>query len=178
MKALPGHDIHSWVIAPFLLLLLFCASPAKAAIDAPFDSLQWKAWPVVITGPDTDERYIRQMELFFNYAQGLIARDAVVIRFHNRLIAAQQDLSAFPYRSPIDRDKDGDDERRHLERQLGADDDVFSVVLVGKDGSIVSAWTEEPVHPREIFALIDNAPLAENKTDVKRKPFEVLKNIR
>lgn len=136
---------------------------APAPVDAPFDRLVDKAWALVITGPDLDPLYIQQIEMLTPAAAKLIKREIVTIHFDDRSLNVLPDLSVFPYRLPVLRENKG---TNLLEQLLYTDDDVFSVVLVGKDGLTKYVWAA-PVSARVIFNMMDNpqpmVPLAPKK---------------
>lgn len=126
------------------------AAPAK--IDAPFDRLVGKAWALVLTGPEIDPLYIQQLEMLTPAAPRMIKREMVTIHFDDRSLNLLPDLSIFPYRLPVLRENK---DTNLLEELLYTDDDVFSVVLVGKDGLTKYVWPA-PVTPHEIFSMMDH----------------------
>jgi hypothetical protein len=151
--------------ASFVILLLVLAlianshtssaaeAPAAAAkIDAPFDRLQGEAWALVLTGPELDPLYIQQIKMLTPAAAQLIKHEIVTIHFDDRSLNVLPELSVFLYRLPVLRENK---DTNLLEELLYTDDDVFSVVLVGKDGLTKYVWPV-PVTPREIFDMMTN----------------------
>ncbi len=141
------------------IFLLFCgvfhpahAAEAQADIDAPFDRLVGKAWALVLTGPELDPLYIQQIEMLTPAAPQLIKHEIVTIHFDDRSLNLLPELSVFDYRLPVLRENK---DTNLLEELLYTDDDVFSVVLVGKDGVAKYVWPA-PVTPREIFDMMAN----------------------
>ncbi|MGB4106482.1 MAG: DUF4174 domain-containing protein [Alphaproteobacteria bacterium] len=141
-------------------LFLVVPSYAQEKIDAPFDRLQDKAWALVLTGPDIDPLYMEQLAMLQAVADTLIAREMVVIHFHGRTLEAYPELSVAQYKLPsMNGSKKGTSTHEKIERmeeQLLTDDDVFSVVLVDKDGVTKYVWTAMVVGPRDIFNMMDN----------------------
>jgi hypothetical protein len=143
----------------FALFLLFSgvfhpahAAEAQADIDAPFDRLMGKAWALVLTGPEFDPLYIQQIEMLTPAALQIVKHEIVTIHFDDRSLNLLPDLSVFDYRLPVLRENK---DTNLLEELLYTDDDVFSVVLVGKDGVTKYVWPA-PVSPREIFDMMAN----------------------
>jgi hypothetical protein len=134
-------------------------APPPAKIDAPFDRLQGNAWALVLTGPEDDPLFREQIASLEAVAEKLKAREMVVIHFHGRTLKTYPDLSIHDYELPsMKGSKKGISTHRkikNLEAQLHTDDDVFSVVLVGKDGETKYVWTEA-VRPGAIFHMMDN----------------------
>ena len=148
-----------------LFFVLFTALPVKAEVDAPFDKLQWKGRALIITG-SFDHPYLEpQLEMLEAVHEGIIERDLIIVRFKDDHVKTIEELSAFPFQVPdmYWDGKEADDNRQYLEHLLGTDDDIFSVVLVGKDGAVKKVWKEEslegPVSPAEIFGVIDEMPM-------------------
>ena len=144
------------VLAIFLLFAgIFCLAQAaepQTDIDAPFDRLVGKAWALVLTGPELDPLYIQQIEMLTLAAPQLIKQEIVTIHFDDRSLNLLPELSVFDYRLPVLRENK---DTNLLEELLYTDDDVFSVVLVGKDGITKYVWPA-PVSPREIFDMMVN----------------------
>lgn len=128
-------------------------------IDAPFDRLVGKAWALVITGPDLDPLYTEQIELLTPAAEKIIEREIVTIHFHGRTLQAYPELSVAQYKLPsLNGSKKGTSTHVKIERmeeQLMTDDDIFSVVLVNKEGSVVYVWPK-PVGPATVFLMMDD----------------------
>lgn len=123
---------------------------APKPVDAPFDRLVGKAWGLVLTGPELDPLYIQQIEMLTLAVPKLIKHEIVTIHFNDRSLNVLPDLSVFPYRLPVLRENK---DANLLEELLYTDDDVFSVVLVGKDGLTKYVWPA-PVRPHEIFEMM------------------------
>jgi hypothetical protein len=85
-------------------------------------------------------------------AAQLIKHEIVTIHFDDRSLNVLPELSVFLYRLPVLRENK---DTNLLEELLYTDDDVFSVVLVGKDGLTKYVWPV-PVTPREIFDMMTN----------------------
>ncbi len=135
------------------------AAEAQADIDAPFDRLQDKAWALVLTGPDIDPLYIEQLAMLQPHAAALITREMVVIHFNGRTLKDYPELSVAQYKLPsMNGSKKGTSTHqkiKRMEEQLMTDDDVFSVVLVGKDGEVKYIWAV-PVSAHDIFDMMDH----------------------
>ncbi|HQX26595.1 MAG TPA: DUF4174 domain-containing protein [Alphaproteobacteria bacterium] len=147
----------SFAVLAFFLLFSGVIHPAYAAeaqadIDAPFDRLVGKAWALVLTGPELDPLYIQQIEMLTPAAPQLIKHEIVTIHFDDRSLNVLPELSVSDYRLPVLRENK---DTNLLEELLYTDDDVFSVVLVGKDGVAKYVWPT-PVSPREIFDMMAN----------------------
>lgn len=147
----------SFAVLAFFLLFSGVIHPAYAAeaqadIDAPFDRLVGKAWALVLTGPELDPLYIQQIEMLTPAAPQLIKHEIVTIHFDDRSLNVLPELSVSDYRLPVLRENK---DTNLLEELLYTDDDVFSVVLVGKDGITKYVWPA-PVSPREIFDMMVN----------------------
>lgn len=146
----------------FIFLIILIAPFSVAAqeeIDAPFDRLQGNAWALVLTGPDIDPMYVTQLASLTAAAPDLIKREIVVIRFHGRTLVTYPELSVADYQLPsLNGSKKGRSSHQKikaLEEQLQTNDDVFSVVLVGKEGLTRYVWTA-PVRPEAVFHMMDN----------------------
>ncbi|MBK9562775.1 MAG: DUF4174 domain-containing protein [Micavibrio sp.] len=111
-----------------------------------------KAWALVLTGPELDPLYIQQIEMLTPAAPQLIKHEIVTIHFDDRSLNVLPELSVSDYRLPVLRENK---DTNLLEELLYTDDDVFSVVLVGKDGVAKYVWPT-PVSPREIFDMMAN----------------------
>lgn len=135
----------------FLLFSLFFALPAGAA---PFDRLVGQAYALVLTGPQSDPLYIEEIALLTEAADELRARSIVTIYFKDKILDTLEPLSAFDY-VPYELERAA--QATYLEEQLQTDDDVFTIVLVGRDGTVWHVWNEleAPVPPREIFHVMD-----------------------
>lgn len=148
--------------------VFFLAKPSCVqAVDAPFDRLQGKAWAVVITGSDLDPLYIEQISHFMPAAAIFIKREIVTIYFKDRVLRVIPELSVAPYQLPrLRKNRD----TNVLESLLQTDDDVFSVVLVGKEGLTRHVWTA-PVRPEALFSIMDNpAPVTKPEIAPQTKP--------
>ncbi|MCE7886821.1 MAG: DUF4174 domain-containing protein [Alphaproteobacteria bacterium PRO2] len=137
-------------------------------VDAPFDRLQGKAWALVLTGPELDPLYIRQIEMLTPAAPQLIKHEIVTIHFDDRTLNVLPELSIFPYRLPVLRENK---DTNLLEELLYTDDDVFSAVLVGKDGVTKYVWPA-PVTPREIFDMMAHPKPLIPLTPKAREPVQ------
>lgn len=163
-----------FIYAFLTIAFIFSAFPAGAEVDAPFDRLQWKGRAIVITGPHDHEFFEPQLTALKQEVEGLKDRDIIVITFHNRDIEVVEELSAFPFSIPgmYTGGRRNDGNRNYLESQLKTDDDVFSVVLVGKDGETKKVWQSEeetPVSPFAIFELIDSMPMRQQEMRTKKQ---------
>lgn len=125
--------IASPFFASSLLALGLAASLGETAFATSLDDLRWKARPLVLFAPATDDpRLTDQIGQLKAAAAGLKDRDMVVVT-----VLAPQD----PLRTRLKAPRDG-----------------FLMVLVGKDGHIAQRWTT-PQNPANIFALIDRMPM-------------------
>lgn len=139
-------------IRTLLLISGFFLIPSAYALDAPFDRLQNNAWALVVTGAADNPLYIEQMAILTPAANDLIDREIVVIHFKDRSLNLFPELSVFPYRLPVLRENK---DTNLLEELLFTDDDIFSVVLVGKDGATKYVWNGV-VTPEQVFNMIDH----------------------
>lgn len=123
-----------------------------------FSTLQWNARALVLTGNADDPMVAQQMQIFRNNIEGLKKRDIAVIRFLYDNLDEIDELSDFDYRGWYDMDAA---EQGFMEDQLGTDNNVFSVVLIGKDGELKQVWAPEnhTVSIEWIFGLIDSMPM-------------------
>ena len=119
------------------LVVALAAGPAQAQEPRPMpedlEALRWEARPVLIfADTPADPDYQGQLEALEKAAEGLAARDMVVL--------VDADPAA------------GGALRERLEVQ------GFAAVLIGKDGG-VKLREPHPVAPLELFALVDRMPM-------------------
>lgn len=138
---------------------MFFTMPAHA-VDAIFDEEQWISRVLVITGSKGDPLYLDQYDMLEGARDGFEARDTVIVHYKDRLIKRIDTLSVLPFR--FDNILRETDEQRYMQERLRTDDDVFSVVLVGLDGTVKQVWTL-PVSAQEIFDVIDAMPMRQRE---------------
>lgn len=116
-------------------LSLGAVLPAEAR-DTPLSGYRWKNRVLVVVAPSRqDGNLVAQRRIFEQNAKGMAERQIVLIE------AA------------------GDDERaRGIRAQLGADDRMFRVVLVGKDGN-AAVSSSKPFNAAELFGRVDAMPM-------------------
>lgn len=132
------------------------------ANDILFDSLQWRARVVVLTGERNDPLLSQQIELLRENLDGLKNREIAVIRFDGDAIYEMSDFSNFSYRGRYDMDANL---QRYYEGEMQSDNNIFSVALFGKDGYFKKVWKdrEEAVPLSEVFAEIDAMPMRQRE---------------
>lgn len=176
-----------------IALLLFAPHFVYAGDNTPFDRLVGHAWALVLTGSEDDPMFIEQFGLLQGVAETLKQREVVTIHFHGRTVKDYPELSVAEYPLPsMKGSKLGLSSHKKidiLESQLQTDDDVFSVVLVDKNGATRYVWSGV-VKPDEIWRMMDNpnalpyqnpvsAPAAatEESSKTKLKSFEKAKEV-
>lgn len=150
----------------FMVAFFMSHSSALFANDILFDSLQWKARTLVLTGERDDPLVFGQIGEFKSNVDGLRERGIAVIRFDGDAIFEMSDLSRFDYRGRYDMNANL---QRYYETEMQSDNDKFSVVLFGKDGMLKQVWKErEDIVPiSEVFAIIDEMPMRQLETNKK-----------
>lgn len=141
---------------------------SEIPLDPYFKDLQWKARVLVITGDYRDSRTKRQIDELRKNIDGLKSRNVAVIRFVTDSIYEMEEFSDYGFRDWYDMNAH---QQRFVESSIGADNNVFSVVLIGKDGAKKSHWVLDEIEGREadiitlgeIFAAIDSMPMAERE---------------
>lgn len=122
--------------------------PSTAAVISPvFKTLQWKANVIVITGDYKDPLAEDQLALLRGRLDDLKRNDVAVLRFVRDRISELQEFSNFQYRGWYEMNAN---QQRFMEEKIQADNDVFSVVLVGKDGAVKRVWTPLPEAPQTV----------------------------
>ena len=145
----------------FIALLVFVSGSSFAQNVGPvFKTLQWKARVIVLTGNHNDPLVNEQIALFKDNLEGIRERDIAVIRFEADTLDEMDEFSQFHYRGWYDMDAS---EQGFMEKQLDLDNNSFGLALVGKDGQLKKIWVEQEnaVEPAEIFAVIDEMPMAQ-----------------
>lgn len=144
-----------------LCVLVFSSFPAMAN-DILFDSLQWRARALVLTGDRNDGLLNEQIALLRSNVDGLQDREIAVIRFEGDSIFELTDFSDYSYRGRYDMNAHL---QRFYESEMQSDNNVFSVVLFGKDGGFKRVWKdrEEAVPLAEIFSEIDAMPMRQRE---------------
>lgn len=141
-----------------------------------FKSLQGAYSAIVLTGEPNEPRVEEQMQVFRDNKDALAGRAVAMIRFLHDDLDEIDELSRYNYRGWY---RMNAEQQRFMERQLGTDNNVFSVVLVGRDGVLAQVWMppEGIVPIGEIFSALDSQPRAgagalktpESKTDAGRR---------
>ena len=152
--------------AALVILAAFSFSNSVMANDILFDSLQWKARTLVLTGERDDPLVIGQVGELKANVEGLRDRSIAVIRFDGDNIFEMSDFSRFDYRGRYDMNANL---QRYYESEMQSDNDEFSVVLFGKDGQFKQVWKEreEVVPLNEVFAVIDAMPMRQREMNKK-----------
>jgi hypothetical protein len=92
--------MRALLLSFFVVLISF---PVMAD-NIPFDSLQWKARTLVLTGERDDPLVIGQIVAFKKNVDGLRDRQIAVIRFDGENIYEMEEFSRFDYRGRYDMD--------------------------------------------------------------------------
>ena len=152
--------------AALVILAAFSFSNSVMANDILFDSLQWKARTLVLTGERDDPLVIGQVGELKANVEGLRDRSIAVIRFDGDNIFEMSYFSRFDYRGRYDMNANL---QRYYESEMQSDNDEFSVVLFGKDGQFKQVWKEreEVVPLNEVFAVIDAMPMRQREMNKK-----------
>ena len=131
-----------------------------------FSSLRWKNRAIVITGEPDDAQVAEQLQVFRENIAGLKERRLVMIRFLHEDLDEIDELSDYNYRGWYDMDAN---EQSFMERQLGTDNNKFSVVLVGLDGELKQVWMPEQsaVPINWIFSAVDAMPMRQREQKEK-----------
>ena len=150
--------MRALLLSFFVVLISF---PVMAD-NIPFDSLQWKARTLVLTGERDDPLVIGQIVAFKKNVDGLRDRQIAVIRFDGENIYEMEEFSRFDYRGRYDMDANL---QRYYEKEMQSDNDKFSLVLFGKDGLFKEVWKErEEIVPLEsVFEIIDAMPMRQRE---------------
>ena len=131
------HTVTALVLAAALSPAIV-AQVTVAEAD-PLDDAKGKARPVVVLSDSRDDSRV---------AKQIQALDGTGPDLGNRNIQVLQEADAY---GP-------------LHRKLGVGKKGFSVVLLGKDGTVKKVW-REPVDPKAIFTIIDAMPM--RRTEMK-----------
>ncbi|MFP4314406.1 MAG: DUF4174 domain-containing protein [Alphaproteobacteria bacterium] len=152
------------ILAAFIMPAIFSMS-AKAN-DILFDSLQWRARVLVLTGEENDPLVIEQKLILRDNFEGLRERSIAVIRFDGDNIYEMDDLSSFNFHGRYDMDADL---QGYYEDEMNSDNSIYSLVLFGKDGQRKEVWIdrEEPVAMSEVFTVIDAMPMRQREMNGK-----------
>lgn len=177
------HLIHVFTV---FLLCLFPLSPLSAQEsdllneeqgDVLFKAQQWENRIVVITGSPSNPVVDLQLDLFRENLEGLQARDIALVRFLNGNIYELSDFTRNNFKARFDMNAD---QQGYLEDQMQSDNDIFSIVLIGKDGYWKRTWKgqtvdgiyeplETPVSPAAIFRVIDSMPMRQREMNEKKR---------
>ena len=114
----------------------FVAHATLAKAD-PLDAAKGNARPVVVLSDSRDDPRV---------AKQIQALDGTKPELTNRNIQVLQEA----------------DVHGPLHKKLGVEKKGFSVVLVGKDGSVKQVW-HDPVDPKQIFTIIDSMPMRQKE---------------
>ena len=132
-------------------------SEARSLKSNVLERLVDKHRPVLVFGPKTDDpRVTRQRHAWVGALPeaGLKDRDIVVLEV---LGAGESKLGAETIKP---------EEAKELYSAFGLKDDTFAVVLIGRDGSEKTRWTE-PVSAQEIFGKVDAMPMRQQEVQAK-----------
>lgn len=169
--------LQAFFVFGFCFAVIMSGANAQEQGEPVFDSLVWKARALVITGDYSDPLAEEQIAILRTDVPALAERDIAVLRFARDRIIEMSDLSNFQYRGWDDMDAH---QQRYIEEKIQSDNNIFSVVLVGKDGLVKKVWggplpenldgaapeiappvTAVPLN--EIFAIIDAMPMRERE---------------
>lgn len=117
----------------FAAILAVALLPTAAAHADPLDDAKGHARPIVVLSDSRDDPRV---------AKQISALDGTRPELTNRNIQ-------------VLREADG---QGPLHKKLGVAEKGFSVVLVGKDGTVKKVW-KDPVDPKQIFTIIDAMPM-------------------
>tara|TARA_B100000242_G_scaffold100778_1_gene69384 strand:+ start:6820 stop:7392 length:573 start_codon:yes stop_codon:yes gene_type:complete len=131
-----------------------------------FRTLQWSQRALVITGEPDDPLVAQQLQILRDNIPGLADRKLAAIRFMREDLDEIDEISDYNYRGWYDMDAN---EQRFMEKQLGVDNNKFSVVLVGLDGELKQVWSpvDRAVPIKWIFDAIDAMPMREREENKK-----------
>jgi len=124
------------------IALTLATAPVLAAVD--LSAVRWQNRVLVLFAEPGDVRYGEQQKLLDAVRDGLAERDMLVLGVIGREVT-----TLFGQVSGFDFD---------AVRNTAGGDEVFEVVLIGKDGGVKQRWTT-PVSPQELFAIIDAMPM-------------------
>lgn len=150
----------------FFVLLCLCLLTGNThsvkANDIVFDSLQWKARVLVLTGQRNDALLVEQVDILKQNLQGLRERSIAVIRFDGDAIYEMEDLSSFDYRGRYNMRASL---QGYYEDEMQSDNNEFSVVLFGKDGDFKKVWKDRKVSVpiEDVFSIIDAMPMRQRE---------------
>lgn len=132
------------------------------ANDILFDSLQWRARVLVLTGERNDALLNEQIAMLRENQAGLQERSIAVIRFDGDAIFEMDELSNFSYRGRYNMDADL---QSYYEDEMQSDNNKFSLALFGMDGDFKRVWKEreEAVPLEEVFTEIDAMPMRQRE---------------
>ena len=134
-------------------ILLFGLSYAKggASMDFDLDTYQWKNRIILIFAPSSDsDAYKRQMREFEGQGDGILDRDLIVLELFENGESRSGDTPLSEGAAP------------QMRRQFDAGEAEFSIILIGKDGTVKLRSTV-PVSVSEIFSLIDAMPMRQDE---------------
>lgn len=117
-----------------------------------FKDLQWRANVLVVTGGYDEPRVKQQLQIFQAQAKILRENDMAVIRFVRDRLIEQRDINDFQYRGWF---KMNARQQGYVERQIQSDNDVFSVVLIGKNGVTQHVWAPQADDESPLVSLED-----------------------
>lgn len=113
----------------------------------PLDRFRWKKRPLLVFAPTADDAWFaEQTRRVERECAGFAERDMALLE----IVAAGPSRAAG---EPL-----SDSDAAALRRRFNVSTDVFTTVLVGKDGTEKGRWTE-PVELKAVFALIDAMPM-------------------
>ena len=126
------------------LAIALTLATALVLAAADLSAVQWQNRVLVLFAEPGDVRYGEQQKLLDAVRDGLAERDMLVLGVIGREVT-----TLFGQVSGFDFD---------AVRNTAGGDEVFEVVLIGKDGGVKRRWTT-PVSPQELFAIIDAMPM-------------------
>lgn len=128
--------------------------PARAEptdLDSLFEAHRWSDRVLLVFAPTSDSPQLEeQLERLSTMQAGLTERDLVVWQLVNENETAIRDGT------------DSDSPPAAFYERFSVEDDVFTVILLGKDGTEKLRQTE-PVMIEDLFALIDAMPMRQRE---------------
>jgi hypothetical protein len=124
-------------------------------MDFNLDAYQWKNRIILVFAPSSDsDAYKRQMREFEGPVEGILDRDLIILEIIENGESRAGDTSLSEREAP------------QMRRQFDVRAGEFSIILIGKDGTVKLRSTV-PVSVSEIFSLIDAMPMRQE--EMRRK---------
>jgi len=124
-------------------------------MDFDLDAYQWKNRILLVFAPSSDaDAYKRQTREFEGQEDGIADRDLIVLELFEN---GGSRLGNTPLSERV---------ATLMRRQFGVEAGKFSIVLIGKDGT-VKLRSPGPISVSEIFSLIDAMPMRKREMIMK-----------